>query len=329
MRGARMTFVSLTPLSLTLLSLSLLSSAVAARATLDVAVAHPQAHGLASTRDWVARALLPELGRPWRLLPQEVRLGDISHALPRGGLLITAAPLGEALAAVTTPVAILLVGDASCTADVAWYARAAFVVRTHWCAGIEEAPNVAWMPPPWHTPPNVRSFAQHRHRHLPFHLRSFDFSLVGRASREAQQMQLAAGLREGGELRLHAGLADPEKARTVQQPAAVYSSILQESRAALVPAGQRTPVQETPRLYEALQHGAVPLMLSSSSPVGRRLQDMGLAMRNVRRDLAPLLDRIAGPEGAELALKVQHMWDDERGEALAQFRTLVDEMLGD
>mmetsp|Transcript_13715 Transcript_13715/g.54270 ORF Transcript_13715/g.54270 Transcript_13715/m.54270 type:complete len:96 (-) Transcript_13715:1483-1770(-) len=50
-------------------------------------------------------------------------------------------------------------------------------------------------------------------------------------------------------------------------------------------------------------------------------------MRNARRDLVPLLQRTAGPEGPALLQATRAAWDQERAAAYARARALLDAML--
>lgn len=218
------------------------------RRTLDVV---PESH-------FILRVLLGKLGRPVRVIAVE-RLADapfLDNMLVVSMMTEFASYTAEARRRGMRNLMLLHLGDEQATDDRGFYRDADLVLRNYWFQAIMADPKVIWIPNGYAI--GVGPVASNTQ------LKSSQRSLAGffagalgmRAlSHERQQMKTAV---EQAALPFEMRFTSTSRDRL--GPAA-YAARLADARFALVPGGNSP---ETIRLYDALEMGAIPIMLRST-----------------------------------------------------------------
>jgi len=146
-------------------------------------------------------------------------------------------------------------GDEHGTSDRSAYENAALVLRNYWFEAIQTDQQVIWVPTGYAVgvgPANGASLVKSSQRSL----EGFFAGALGMRTLAHERQRMKAAV-EQGELKFDLHFTATSRDRL---GSAAYSARLSNARFALVPGGNSP---ETIRLYDALERGAIPIMLRS------------------------------------------------------------------
>ena len=207
---------------------------------------------------FIEHVLLGQLGRPVRVIPVE-QIADTPFL--EGSLVVSMGTeffgyLAEARRRGLRKTMLFHLGDEHGTDDRSAYVNVELVLRNYWFEWIQADPKVLWVPNGYAigvgpAAPGARLKASQRSCH------GFFAGALGMRTLAHERRMMKAAVepaRLGFELHVTATSRD-------QLGPAAYAARLSDAEFALVPGGNSP---ETIRLYDALERGAVPIMLRSA-----------------------------------------------------------------
>ena len=212
---------------------------------------------------FIREILLGALDRPLRVIPlEDDQPVPFGHDMLIASLNTEAAPLlKEARARGFRNIGLFHMGDEEGTQERAFYAHADYVIRNYWCEPAFKPPHdrslgVIWVPNGYRHgvgPLNPR-------RHLTIAQRQIIGFFAGAMTGRLLANQREAMLNAVSAAKLPFAIITTEGFGKGLGPLS-YISLLGNTRFALVPAGNS---HETIRLYDALEAGAIPIMIRSA-----------------------------------------------------------------
>jgi hypothetical protein len=279
---------------------------------------------------FIERVLLGELGRPVRVIAvEEMEQTPFLDDAVIVSMNTEFAPyLAEARRRGTRRLALFHLGDEQGTDDKAFYSHADLVFRNYWFEAIAGMRNVFWMPNGYAlgvgpAAPNALLAASQRPT-AGFFAGALEMRQLSHERREMREAVEKAAV--GFDLRFTA------RARDRLGPSA-YAAHLGAARFALVPGGNSP---ETIRLYDALEMGAVPIMLRSPYvdaegalngppfPLLKRWSDFGEVYAPFAGTSAPALAALDA-----LQAHVVQWWTQFKRKQQQKMRTLIDRLMED
>jgi len=206
---------------------------------------------------FIEHLLLGNLGRPVRVIPVE-QMSETPFL--EGSLVVSMTTeffshLAEAHRRGVRKMMLFHLGDEHGTSDRSAYENVALVLRNYWFEAIQANRNVVWVPNGYAMgvgPSTTKTLLKASQRSLP----GFFAGALGMRTLADERQRMKAAVEQGN---LKFDLHFTPTSRDRLGPAA-YSARLSNARFALVPGGNSP---ETIRLYDALERGAIPIMLRS------------------------------------------------------------------
>ncbi len=277
---------------------------------------------------FIERVLLGELGRPVRVIAVEemAQTPFLNDAMIVSMNTEFAPYLAEARRRGMRRLALFHLGDEQGTDDKAFYSSADLVCRNYWFEAIAGVPNVFWMPNGYAlgvgpAAPNALLKASQRTT-AGFFSGALEMRQLSHERREMREAVEQASV--GFDLRFTA------KARE-RLGASAFAAHLGAARFALVPGGNSP---ETIRLYDALEMGAVPIMLRTPYVDAQdALDGPPFLLLNHWRDFAEAYAPFAGASAPAaldtLQAHVAQWWAHFKRTQQEKMRALIDRLMED